>query len=144
MEEHRRRLLVRPAKLSLPDGPGEPVLRLQEQHGAGAGAVPAHGRQEVAVLARRGAGAQVLRAARPPWPRPFKKAYGSLCSSRSHISPGPAGTPHRRHPRHQRAIAVAPRFLLRQQSAPRPHHHRHHARYLISLLSPRIMPVHCL
>jgi hypothetical protein len=62
------------------DGPWEPVLRVPQQHGAGARPVPAHGRQEVAVLARRRAGPQVLRAPRPPRSWPFEKACGSrLC-----------------------------------------------------------------
>ncbi|KAF7003396.1 hypothetical protein CFC21_018713, partial [Triticum aestivum] len=44
--------------------------------GSGAGAVPADGRQEVAVLQGGRPGLQVLRAPHAPRPQPFKKACG--------------------------------------------------------------------
>jgi hypothetical protein len=99
--------------MSCSDGPGQPVLRLPQQHGAGARAVPAHGRQEVAVLPRRGAGPQVLRAARPPRPRPFKKACGSRRGT------GGGGRRQQPRPPGRRAPARA-RPLLAHQRPPRP------------------------
>lgn len=108
------------------DGPGEHVLRLPQQHGAGAGEVPAHGRQEVAVLTRRGGGAQVLRAPRPPRPRPFKKACGSRClRSRSHRAADRGGRRSRQQPRRR------PRPLQRllpHQRPPRPQRRACHMR----------------
>ncbi|AQK73533.1 hypothetical protein ZEAMMB73_Zm00001d017602, partial [Zea mays] len=116
--EERRRVLLRPAALPLADGPGEPVLRLPQQHGAGARAVPAHGRQEVAVLPRRGAGPQVLRAARPPRPRPFKKACGSR---RPGAQRGGRHQPRRRpRPPHGRRAPAARARPLPHQRPPRP------------------------
>jgi hypothetical protein len=92
---------------------GEPVLRLPEQHGAGARAVPPHGRQEVAVLPRRGAGPQVLRPPRPPRPQPFKKACGRRSlPSRVRSRPGAER-------RHHGAAATHPRLLPRRQHPPR-------------------------
>jgi hypothetical protein len=107
------------------------VLRLPQQHGAGARAVPAHGRQEVAVLPRRGAGPQVLRAARPPRPRPFKKACGSRLRSR----PGAVRGRRRQQPRRRRPRRRPPRRrgpararLLPHQRPPRPQRRACHLR----------------
>uniref|UniRef100_A0A453CUH7 Uncharacterized protein n=1 Tax=Aegilops tauschii subsp. strangulata TaxID=200361 RepID=A0A453CUH7_AEGTS len=50
---------------------------LREEAGSGAGAVPADGRQEVAVLQGGRPGLQVLRAPHAPRPQPFKKACGN-------------------------------------------------------------------
>ncbi|ONM14294.1 Putative growth-regulating factor 6 [Zea mays] len=50
---------------------------LRQEGGPGARAVPAYGRQEVAVLQGGRPGLQVLRAPHAPRPQPFKKACGS-------------------------------------------------------------------
>jgi hypothetical protein len=50
---------------------------LRQEGGPGARAVPAYGRQEVAVRQGGRPGLQVLRAPHAPRPQPFKKACGS-------------------------------------------------------------------
>jgi hypothetical protein len=80
--------------------------------------VPAHRRQEVAVLPRRGAGPQVLRAARPPRPWPFKKACGSR---RPGAQRGGRHQPRRRpRPPHGRRAPASRARPLPHQRPPRP------------------------